>query len=159
MSRSRHVLKRWSPSNDGALAGIYLFIHEARETPDFVPNDLRSTDIRIFRVDLLTPTTHLLKEITILRSIETISLSCDLLAIPWVEITTGRLNIRVESVVGEEMDTLVLMDLGIRNEVRHFDGTEYVILQIHHSHGMISRFKFYRDSFSWSQRLLYSVSF
>jgi hypothetical protein len=78
----------------------------------------RFSKIRIYQIDVLIPTVRLLKEMIIPQIIEPISLECDLLAIPWMEMTTGRLNIRMASILYEEADKAVLMDLGIRDEVR-----------------------------------------
>lgn len=77
----------------------------------------RSTDIRIYRVDISTPAMSLEANIRIPQIIEPISLHCDLLAVPWMEITTGRMNVLVTSLSDDEADKKVLMDLGIRHEV------------------------------------------
>lgn len=80
----------------------------------------RFSNIRIYQIDALIPTIRLLKEITIPQIIEPISLECELLAIPWMEMITGRLNIHMVGILDEEADKAVLMDLGIRDEVRHW---------------------------------------
>jgi len=74
------------------------------------------TDIRIYVVDVSTPAMSLWTNFRIPHIIEPICLNCDLLAVPWIEIATGRMNILVASLSNEEE---VLMDLGIRDEELH----------------------------------------
>jgi hypothetical protein len=56
-------------------------------------------------------------EIRIPHIIEPISLHCDLLAVPWMEITTGRMNILIASLSDDLTEKKVVMDLGVRSEV------------------------------------------
>lgn len=78
----------------------------------------RSTNVRLYHIDIHTPSISLLSQISIPEITEQISFNFDLLAIPWVEVNTGRLNIHIASLSEDETEKEILVDLGIRDEVR-----------------------------------------